>query len=361
MTIKEIKRRNLLIFECVSGSRAYGTNLPTSDTDIKGVFVLPEADFYGLNYVEQVSNESNDEVYYEWKRFVELLYRNNPNLLEMLNSPTDCILYKHPVFEQVTSELFLSKLCKDTFAGYAMTQVRKARGLNKKILNPIEPERKDVLDFCYLATGQGSVPAREWLKAKGFVQENCGLVSMPHMKNVFALFYDYVAGQTAGAERLGFRGIYRKEESNEVALSSVPKEVQPEGYLFFNKEGYSTYCKDYKSYWDWVENRNEERYQNTLQHGKNYDAKNMMHTIRLLEMAEEIASQKKVIVRRPNREFLLQIRRGDFSYEELVQLAEEKIARIDEVFHQSDLPDQPDFTRVNQLLVNVRKQVYKGL
>ena len=41
----------MLLFEAISGSRAYGLATATSDTDIRGVFVLPEKDFYGLNYV----------------------------------------------------------------------------------------------------------------------------------------------------------------------------------------------------------------------------------------------------------------------------------------------------------------------
>ena len=67
----------------MSGSRAYGTNLPHSDTDLKGVFVLPEHQFYGLDYVSQVANETNDEVFYELRRFEELLLKNNPTVLEL--------------------------------------------------------------------------------------------------------------------------------------------------------------------------------------------------------------------------------------------------------------------------------------
>lgn len=352
MTIDDLKSRDLLLFECISGSRAYGTNLPTSDTDIKGVFVLPEEDFYGLGYVEQVSNESNDIVYYELRRFVELLTRNNPNVMEMLHSPDDCILYKHPLFDLLEPSVFLSKLCQQTFAGYAMTQVQKARGLNKKILNPMEVQRKEVTDFCYVTSQGSTLPLQKWLELKGMVQEHCGLVSLNHLRNMYALYYDATG-------ELGFKGIVQKETSNEVSLSSVPKTMQPETYLYFNREGYSSYCKDYREYWAWLEKRNDERYQNTLTHGKNYDAKNMMHTIRLLEMAEDIATQNKIIVRRPNREYLLQIRRGDFSYEELVALAEQKIRTIEALFAVASLPDQPDWAKVNKLLVNLRRQWYR--
>jgi hypothetical protein len=358
MTIDALKARSLILLKCISGSKAYGTDLPTSDTDIKGVFVLPQEDYYGLEYTGQVSDETNDVVYYELKRFIELLYRNNPNLLELLSSPADCVLYRHPVLDRVRPELFLSKLCQDTFAGYALTQVRKARGLNKKILNPVEPHRKDVLDFCYVTVGGGSVPARDWLEARGRRQEYCGLVNLAHLKNVYALFYDAMADSTDGQRKQGFHGIFRKADSNDVALSSVPKGSTPEGYLYFNREGYSSYCKEYKEYWDWVALRNEERYRNTLQHGKNYDAKNMMHTLRLLDMAAEIATEGRVIVRRPNRDFLLAVRRGDFSYAELLEMAEERMGRMDDLYRASSLPDQPDYNTVNQLLVEVRSEVY---
>jgi hypothetical protein len=33
MTIADLRQQNLILFEAISGSRAYGTNLPHSDTD----------------------------------------------------------------------------------------------------------------------------------------------------------------------------------------------------------------------------------------------------------------------------------------------------------------------------------------
>ena len=125
MTIQDLHTHNLILFEVISGSKSFGLNTPTSDTDIKGVYYLHKAQFYGLHYIPQISNETNDEVYYELGRFVELLLKNNPNILEILASPADCILYKHPLMERLQLQDFLSKLCKDSFAGYAMTQIKK--------------------------------------------------------------------------------------------------------------------------------------------------------------------------------------------------------------------------------------------
>ena len=50
MTINELKDRNLIILECISGSKAYGLDTPQSDTDIKGVFLQPKPDFYAVSY-----------------------------------------------------------------------------------------------------------------------------------------------------------------------------------------------------------------------------------------------------------------------------------------------------------------------
>lgn len=343
----------LVLLECLSGSHAYGLQLPASDVDIKGVFALPKREFFGLSYTEQVSNATNDEVYYELKRFVDLLCRNNPNILELLNTPADCVRTRHPLMDKLKPELFLSKLCEQSFAGYAQTQIKKARGLNKKILKPFAEARKSILDFCYVAEGQGAVPLGEWLAQRNWKQEDCGLAAIAHFRDAYALFHS--SNNSPDAAQLN--GIASGPQAQDVSLSSVPKGWSPAGVMHFNKDGYSVYCREYKEYWDWVEKRNEERYANTLSHGKNYDAKNMMHTFRLLHMALEIAQEGKVNVRRPDREFLLSIRRGEFEYDELLKRADEKLEEIKTAFAKSELPEQPDVARAEELLIEIREQV----
>ncbi|HEX8326510.1 MAG TPA: nucleotidyltransferase domain-containing protein [Hymenobacter sp.] len=356
MTIAELRRHNLILFEAISGSRAYGTNLPHSDTDLKGVFILPEAHFFGLDYVPQVANETNDEVFYELRRFVELLLKNNPTVLELLGTPSDCIVYKHSLFEQFQAKDFLSKLCRQSFAEYAVAQIRKAKGLNKKINHPEPPARKSVLDFCYVTAGAGAQPVDAWLSRHGYAAEQCGLVNVPHLTDLYALFVD------ATPERnCGYRGLIRDPEtSQDVLLSAVPKGEVPIAYLSFNRNGYSTYCRVFREYWEWVEKRNAERYKNTVQHGKNYDAKNMLHVFRLLQMAHEIAEHGQLNVRRPNREFLLQIRRGEFEYEALVTEAEQLVSQVEAAFAASPLPEAPNKEFAEQLLIQVRHAFYKA-
>ncbi len=352
MTIADLRQKNLIIFECISGSRAYGTNIATSDTDIRGVFVQPQQSFYGLQRVEQVHDEKNDIIFYELRRFVELLAVNNPNILEMLAAPADCVVQKHPLFDLLQPQMFLSKLCRNTFAGYALSQIKKAHGLNKKIHNPQPVVRKALIEFCYVPEGQGSVPVSEWLSRRNWQQENCGLVALAHINDGYALFYDE-------NNVLNLQGIIKKgEDSNDVTLSSVPKGVQPVGFMSFNKDGYSAHCRQWKEYWEWVEKRNEHRYENTLEHGKNYDSKNMMHTFRLLEMAEEILERGEINVRRPNREWLLKIRKGDFDYADLMEKAEAKVVAIDAMYDTSKLPKQPNNAAIEAALVAIRTQFY---
>jgi hypothetical protein len=350
LTINDLKQQNLLLFETVTGSHAYGLSLPSSDVDIKGVFVLPKEQFYGLDYIPQVNDAKNDEVYYELRRFLELLYKNNPNLLELLHSPADCIRYKDPLFDSIKAELFLSKKCKNTFANYAWSQIKKARGLNKKIANPMSKKRKEILDFCYVNYKQGSVPVKKWLQEQGKQQEHCALVAIPHMHDVFGLYYD--------PENKDYKGIVRPKTVDTVLLSSVPKSAQQQALLYYNKDGYKKYCKDYKQYWTWVEERNEARYKTTVAHGKNYDSKNLMHTFRLLDMAYEILSEGRLQVRRPNRAFLLAIRQGKFDYDTLLAQAEEKVAAIEAIYEQSPLPEVPDKMAIEQLLVDLRTAFY---
>lgn len=343
-----------LLLKSLSGSRAYNLQVPTSDTDLKGIFILPEKELYGLQYTPQVNNASNDEVYFEIGRFMELLCKNNPNILELLSTTEQSVLYKHPLMALVKPEDFLSKLCLQTFAGYAKTQIKKAGGLNKMINRPMDGPRKTVADFCYVIAGTGSVPLAAWLRGNGITQEACGLMKIDHFRDVYLVFHQQ---QLPAGEY--FRGIISGEDADDVQLSSIPKDLQPLAVMNFNKDGYSVYCREYGAYKQWVEERNPARYESTMHHGKGYDAKNMMHTVRLLSMAEEIALHHQVNVYRSDRDFLLKIRRGEFEYEELMKMVEDKMNNIEELYARADLPDAPDERKAEDLLVQIRSTFYE--
>lgn len=351
LTIESLKRDDLILYECVSGSKAYGLDTKESDTDIRGVFYLPKDMFYGLEYCSQVSNETNDIVYYELGRFIELLLKNNPTVLEMLVTPEKYILYKHDLMKEIQISDFLSALAKDTFVGYAMSQIKKAKGLNKKMFHPMDGERKSLLDFCYVVDSHKSIGIREWLIGTNYRQEYFGLSKINHLKDMYTLFY-------SDEGEFAYRGICSSGDANEVSLSSIPEGEEPIALLYFNKDAYSIYCKKFREYCDWMKNRNINRYHINKTHGKGYDTKNMMHTIRLLQMALNVFKEQSLSIEVYNREELLNIKNGKFSYEEIVEKAEVLMAAIQNYALQSNMLEVPNKNKIEKLLVDLRLKLY---
>ncbi len=340
-----------LLLDVVAGSHAFGTNVASSDLDLKGIFHVPSSALLGLDRIDQVSDDRNDETYYELGRFIELLLKNNPTALEILGSPDDCIRYRHPVLNALKPELFLSKLCAKSFGGYAMTQVKKARGLNKKIVNPQPEVRYPLSHFCYVLEDQGSLPLVEWLSCRSIEPEQCGLTAVNHAPNTYALFV-----QTS-SEKADYRGIFSPKDADRLLCSSVAKEAQPVAWMHCNVDSFRAHCKAHREYWKWVEERNESRFATNTEHGRGYDSKNMMHTLRLLDMAYEIATEGKVIVRRPNADELLKVRAGEYPYETLLARAERRLEEVEQAFIESDLPERPSSTMANELLISLREEL----
>ena len=362
-TIQELRDRNLIIFEAISGSHAYGTNIPESDVDTRGIFMQPLEDALKYGYVEQVSDETNDTTFYELGRFIHLLTQNNPNIVELLSVPKDCIIYRDPIFDMIESnkEKFLTKKVRWTFAGYAIDQIQKARGYNKKMnMEEADMKRKTVLDFCYVIYDNGSMPFLQWVDhasytttwgLKHMTQENFGLAKIDHTRDMYALYFNNKPEW----------GISSGEKANDVMLTSIPKDVYPVGYLSFNKDGYSSHCIKYKEYQTWLSERNPHRVKMNKAHGKQYDSKNMMHCMRLLDMVVEMLDTCQINVRRPKAhiEYLMQIRRGEMEYEEILRIAEEKIATLDQKCSESKLPKEVDTEFALSLLLEMRKTKYK--
>jgi predicted nucleotidyltransferase len=121
--------RNLfdsIIYRCTVGSRAYGLDVSSSDTDTRGIFLPPASLHWSLYGVpEQIENTDNEECYWEMQKFIILSLKANPNVLECLYTP----LVVHAT--ELASELlqnrhrFLSQLAYQTYNGYVMSQFRK--------------------------------------------------------------------------------------------------------------------------------------------------------------------------------------------------------------------------------------------
>ena len=165
-TFDIIRQDGRLLYEYVRGSHLYGLNNEYSDIDTSGVYACTENELFGCyGYKAQVSDSKHDNTWFEIGELVRLLLKSNPTVLESLFIPADKIIGKvdqlmQPLLDQ--RDQFISKQCFNPFFGYAKSQIEKARGLNKKIVNPVE-KRLSPFDFIYTFKGQGSTKLRDWL------------------------------------------------------------------------------------------------------------------------------------------------------------------------------------------------------
>ena len=115
-----------VIYRCVIGSRAYGLDDESSDTDRRGVYLPPAELHWSLYGVpEQLENDETQEVYWELQKFIVLALKANPNALECLHSPI--VDSATPLGEELLAirHIFLSKLVFQTFSGYVASQFKK--------------------------------------------------------------------------------------------------------------------------------------------------------------------------------------------------------------------------------------------
>lgn len=350
MNIEQLRQSGYIQYEVISGSHAYGMQTETSDVDRRGVYVLPTEQILVGGYPQQIADEKNDIVFYEVGKFLSMALGSNPNVMELFNIPEDCIIFSSKFFTDHVLPLRDGLLCKNlrnTFGGYAVSQIKKARGLNKKITwEESRVKRKDCLDFCYvLLEKEQSIKFKKYAEKMGLnwkeLQSKIGLACVNNFPSMYSMYY---------LDEGGIIG----NDSNSVRSMNIPKDAEFMGYLRFDMNAYSTHCKDYREYTKWLKDRNEHRYKENLKKGAQFDLKNMSHCIRLLNMAEDIAIKKKIIVRRSEKDYLLDIRKGMYDYEELLQKAEKKIALIDELFEKSSLPQRPDEKGVKELLLKIR-------
>lgn len=348
MTVEELREKGWIVYECIGGSHAYGTNIEGSDTDIRGVFIQPTEEVLAGRYIEQVNDKTNDITFYEIGRFLSLLCGGNPNILDILGTPEDCIVFESDkwkeYFPKHLRHQYLTKKLKNSFVGYAHTQIKKAKGLKKKInWDMTKVVRKDVLDFCYILTEkEETIKFKKWCE-NNFNQEQIGLAKVNNMPEVYSMYLMLEHG-----------GII-KENSNEVQIKSIPKDAAHLGYLRFAKDSYSTHCKDYREYSEWLEKRNPQRYADNLKGEQGYDHKNMMHCMRILMTAKDIAKKKQLVIKRPERDYLLSIRNGEMKYDDLLDNADELVNEIAEGFENSTLRQEISKKHQQDLILKIRK------
>jgi len=305
----DVKERT--IFRCLSGSHAYGTATPESDEDFRGVAIPPKEWFLGFfRKFEQAESKPNpdkpevpDEVIYDIRKFAALAADNNPNVLELLFMPDDCVKLWTPAWERLVAvrDAFLSTRVKHSYSGYALAQLKRIRQHRGWLLHPMKEQ-----------------PTRE----KFGIPNNQALAEFK--------------AKTESAARAGLD-----------IMQLFGPQLQAEA-------AYKKALSEWNSYLNWKKTRNPVRAEMEARYG--YDGKHASHLVRLLRQGYEILTTGKVNVRRPDADELLAIRRdGIWPYDQLVEYAENMDRQMTDIYDAgvSPLPKTPDVVQIDRVVVEI--------
>ncbi len=343
-----------LIFEGVWGSHAYGTSTPESDEDSIGVYVLDCSAYLSLSPVpEQLSDVKHDHNFYSLKNYLKLAANANPNILDSLFLPNDCVIKStaYWTYLQEHRESFISQQACQTYCEYALAQIKKAKGCNKRVHNPQPVQLPTEEDFCrvVITSNTGSLSLRPVSLDKAQINlKECHVAAVEKSSEVYRL-YRY------GAKAKGvFRG-------GILTCESIPIEDEASrfvGLLIYNRNGFEQAKRAHRQYWEWMQTRNEKRWRSQESGAMDYDVKNLMHTFRLLYSGINIMEAGEPIVRFSGEKLqkLLDIRHGLFTYDELLTESELLLRKLDDLKKSSHLRERADMKKVDALLFDITMQ-----
>lgn len=346
MDLEKIAKDNCLL-RVVAGSNAYGTALPTSDWDERGIFVDKiERVVLPFEKIELVEFSVDDIVYYELSKYMPLLLSQNPNVIELLWTDDNDILFKSDLGQLLIDNRseFLCKKVKDSYVGYAKSQLGRIKGHNKWINSPQpeqEPERKDFATVVW--NNSGNKEFNKTIPKVGFIGADLG-------DNHFGLFEQSKLGveKNTWFDKRGNPNLLSREELYN--LTKINK-INPDLIVKINQRAFDDAHKNWKGYWDWKKNRNEKR--SALEEQFGYDTKHAMHLIRLLRSGADILEFGYVPVKRNDAQYLLDIRFGKFSYEEIITESERLSQRVEALSSSSALKEEPNYSLAKDVMLEI--------
>jgi len=378
-----IRSSGTVLLEYVGGSHAYGTSLPASHLDRRGVFCMPKSEYTGVSRSlskGQISDDrkiegqkaKNDDIFYTLHRLFELLSGSNPNVLEALYLPQDCVVSSSPEIEMIIANrhLFISKACIWSHCGYAKDQLGKMRGKGKKVMNPWPEERPKKTDFCRIIScvpgtkpwTNPDVPSSRFpfrpidLKDMPWVNlSDYHVASVEHMKDAYRMYY-------YGEES---KGVFRGDDM--LVCESIPMDDEwPRfsGILLYDEVEYERAVKDWKSYWDWISNRNISRWVGKDETNFKFDHKNAMHCMRLLMSGLNIVKNGEPIVRfhGDQLQYLMDIRNGKTEDHNIImEEVQKKMDEINTAAEAASLPDDVNKEKIEALYSEVSELAWKRL
>lgn len=342
--ISWIKTRTCYL--ALSGSRSHGTFTETSDYDYRG-FCIPTKEYYlGTRIFEQAELSEPDTVIYEIRKFIRLAADANPNCLESLFVEPEDIIHVSKFGEEILSnrELFISKKVKHTMCGYAYSQLSRLKSHRSWLLNP--PKQPPTRQEAGLPN-ETLIPQDQLLAATAEVQKELDRMNFDFMEQLDEAIKIEIKNNMS--QMLAELKITKEDQW----LSAARKVGLSDNFIELMKleRAYESKKREWNQYQIWKANRNPARAEMEAKFG--FDGKHALHLVRLLKMAKEILTTGKVIVKRPDREELLSVRNGGWSYEQLIEFAEKQQKELDILYASSTLPHSADKNKLEQLCISL--------
>lgn len=360
--------KNSTLVVTLSGSRAYGTNTPESDWDYKGIVLPPKEillnPFKNFEHKEWKEGEA-EGTFYSLDRFCQLAAgKQNPNLLEILFSPPENIIYSSPEFKMIQeiAQDFLSVNIGYSFVGYANDQLGRIKRHKRWLTDPPthRPTRAEFELPELMPVTNAQLKAAEQLM-RNHVHEFAPWL-LDSKAGFKAEFWTSFANLLAKVLSLcGYGWDYEHMKWHEIeseinSLIGAGLGMEANFELLVQKEkAYSRALRDYKAYQTWKSERNESRAALEAAHG--YDTKHGMHLVRLMRTGEEILNTGIYKVKRHDAQELLEIRNGAWSYDQILGYSEQKTAEIKNRIrageHHPTLRRKPNYKNIQRCYHNI--------
>jgi len=346
--LKWMEDRTVLLVR--HGSHAYGTNTPASDEDFKGIAIPTKEYFLGATKrFEQAELKAPDPdaVIYDIRKFFSLAADCNPNIIEVLHTdPSDHFLVS-PIGEIILEHKydFLSKKIKHTFLGYSVAQLKRIKTHKRWIMSPpSKPPTRSELGL----PEQTLIPQDQLMAAQAEVQKELDRFQFDFMDDL------------PESTKIGIRSVMAemlaelKITTEDHWMAAARKIGLSDNFIQImqRERAYTSAKREWDQFINWKKTRNPARAE--LEEKFGYDTKHAYHLVRLIRMCREILTTGKVIVKRPDREELLSIRNGAWSYDQLIEFAEREDVALNELYNTTDvLPKHPDKEKLDQLCIQL--------
>jgi predicted nucleotidyltransferase len=248
-------------------------------------------------------------------------------------------------------ERFLSRKARFTFSGYAHAQLKRIQLHHRWLRNPPthQPTRGE-----FSLPERTLIPADQLAAAHASIQKKLDTWNLDDLSGVDPA--TRLAIQSAMATQLAEIQL----SAGDLWKNAARSLGQDENFILLldRERQYNARQREWEQYQSWKTNRNPKRAELEAKYG--YDSKHGMHLVRLMRMCREIMDTGKVNVKRSDREELLAIRNGAWSYEQLLAWAEATENEMDALYRASTLPHAPDRKALDALCVELVEASLRG-